>query len=111
LGRLETQLNRDGEFSAVIRPCIADFAEHYHGAVVLANNAAVAGRGRLTRRSRRWMARMPIFGPWLSTPMDAAKRSGSPSMLTPCRQFMLRTISPALAVFTLGQQVKVSAVD
>lgn len=108
MGRLETQLNRDGEFLLGNTSSVADFA-YYHPLWFVASNAAVADALDGYPAVKAWMARIADFGHGSSTTLEAADalniaREATPETL-PASDFA----SPG--GFTLGQQVSVSAVD
>lgn len=108
LGRLETQLNRDGDFLLGDQPSVADFA-HYHPLWFVAGNAGVSEALDGYPAVKAWMARIADIGHGSSTSLDAAAaikiaRNATPQGL-PSTDF----VSPG--GFTSGQQVKVQAVD
>lgn len=108
MGRLEMQLDRDGEFLLGDQASIADFA-HYHPLWFVASNAAVAEALDGYPAVKVWMSRMADFGHGSSIAMEAAEairiaREATPESL-PASDF----VSPG--GFALGQQVKVNAVD
>ncbi|MFO7704340.1 MAG: glutathione S-transferase family protein [Halopseudomonas sp.] len=108
IGRLEMQLDRDGEFLLGDQACVADFA-HYHPLWFVASNAAVAEALDGYPAVKAWMSRMADFGHGSSIAMEAAEaiqiaREATPESL-PANDF----VSPG--GFAIGQQVKVNAVD
>lgn len=108
LGRLETQLQRDGDFLLGDSPCIADFA-HYHPLWFVGSNAAVADSLDGYPAVKSWMQRMADIGHGVASELSAEEairiaREASPAAL------------PGAAIsspggFSSGQAVTVSAVD
>ena len=70
LGRLETQLQRDGEYLLGSQACIADFA-YYHPLWFVASNKAVANMLEGYPAVADWMARIADFGHGSHTDLDA----------------------------------------
>lgn len=108
IGRLELQLNRDGEFLLGDQACVADFA-HYHPLWFVASNAAVAEALDGYPAVQAWMSRIADFGHGSCTAMEAAEaitiaRQATPQSL-PANDF----VSPG--GFAVGQPVAVNAVD
>jgi len=108
LGRLETQLQRDGDFLLGDYPSIADFA-HYHPLWFVGSNAAVADALDGYPAVKSWMQRMAGIGHGVSSELSAEEairiaRDATPAALPDCS-----ISSPG--GFTSGQAVTVSAVD
>lgn len=108
IGRLETQLDRDGEFLLGDQACVADFA-HYHALWFVAGNKAVAEALEGYPAVKAWMARIADFGHGSSTAMDAVDAIRIAKDATPETMPNTGFVSPG--GFTAGQQVTVSAVD
>ncbi|KAA0692418.1 glutathione S-transferase family protein [Halopseudomonas laoshanensis] len=108
IGRLETQLDRDGEFLLGDQACVADFA-HYHALWFVASNKAVAEVLEGYPAVKAWMARMADFGHGSSTAMESAEAIKIAKEATPESMPATDFVSPG--GFTAGQQVTVSAVD
>ncbi|TVP91477.1 MAG: glutathione S-transferase family protein [Pseudomonadaceae bacterium] len=108
LGRLETQLERDGDFLLGDTPSIADFA-YYHPLWFVGSNKAVAEALDPYPAVQAWMRRMADMGHGAHSEMNGEEalriaRDSDPEPL-PDTPFM----SPG--GFTQGQTVSVSAVD
>lgn len=108
LGRLETQLQRDGDFLLGDYPCIADFA-HYHPLWFVGSNAAVADALDGYPAVKSWMQRMADIGHGVASELSAEEaisiaRNASPAALPDGA-----ITSPG--GFSNGQSVTVSAVD
>lgn len=108
LSRLETQLQRNGEFLLGDVPSVADFA-HYHPLWFVANNQAVSAALDGYQAVGAWMKRIADIGHGVSTKMDPAEaietaRAASPEALP-------QTGFASPGGFSSGQTVTVSAVD
>ena len=108
MSRLETQLQRNGEFLLGNAPCVADFA-HYHPLWFVASNQAVSEALNGYPAIQSWMKRIADIGSGVSTKTDAAEaievaRDASPEALP-------QTSFASPGGFTSGQAVTVSAVD
>ncbi|WP_022961190.1 glutathione S-transferase family protein [Halopseudomonas pelagia] len=108
IGRLETQLDRDGEFLLGDTPSVADFA-YYHPLWFVANNAAVADALEGYPAVKAWMTRVADFGHGSFTALDAAAAISIARDATPESLPATGFVSPG--GFAIGQQVNVSAVD
>ncbi|MFT6464593.1 glutathione S-transferase family protein [Halopseudomonas sp.] len=108
IGRLETQLDRDGEFLLGDQACVADFA-HYHPLWFVASNKAVAEALEGYPAVKAWMQRIADFGHGSFTAMEAADAIKIAKEATPESMPATDFVSPG--GFAAGQQVTVSAVD
>jgi glutathione S-transferase len=108
LGRLETQLQRDGEYLLGSQACVADFA-YYHPLWFVASNKAVANMLDDYPAVADWMARIADFGHGSHTELDAADAVQIAREATPRTYAASDFVSPA--GLQVGQAVQVSAVD
>ena len=108
LGRLETQLQRDGEYLLGSQACIADFA-YYHPLWFVASNKAVANMLEGYPAVADWMARIADFGHGSHTDLDAGDAVQVAREATPRSYTAIDFVSPA--GLQVGQAVQVSAVD
>ncbi|SDS88685.1 Glutathione S-transferase [Halopseudomonas xinjiangensis] len=108
MGRLETQLQRNGEFLLGGSPSVADFA-HYHPLWFVANNQAVSAALDGYEAIRGWMKRIGDIGHGVSTKMDAAEAIEVARAATPEPLRETSFVSPG--GFSKGSAVTVSAVD
>ncbi|SDS95301.1 Glutathione S-transferase [Halopseudomonas sabulinigri] len=108
LSRLETQLQRDGDFLLGDYPCIADFA-HYHPLWFVGSNAAVASALDGYPAVQRWMQRMADIGHGVASELSAEEAIRIASDAAPTALPTDAIASPG--GFTSGQAVTVSAVD
>lgn len=106
--RLETQLERDGEFLLGEEPSIADLA-WYHPLWFMANNAAVSVLLDDYPMIRAWMARITDLGQGANAKMDAAEAIRIAHDATPADLPEHGFVSTQ--GLTLDQPVTVSAVD
>lgn len=106
--RLETQLERDGEFLLGDEPSIADLA-WYHPLWFMAANAAVSVLLDDYPMIRAWMARIADLGQGASAKMDAAEAIRIAHDATP--EELPEHGFVSTKGLTLGQSVTVSAVD
>ncbi|PKM31365.1 MAG: glutathione S-transferase [Gammaproteobacteria bacterium HGW-Gammaproteobacteria-11] len=108
MSRLETQLQRDGDYLLGNEACIADFA-HYHPLWFVAGNAAVASALDGYPAVKAWMARMADIGHGSFTALDAAEAIRIAHDSTPESMPATDFVSPS--GLSQGQAVTVSAVD
>ncbi|MFN3580246.1 MAG: glutathione S-transferase family protein [Pseudomonas sp.] len=108
ISRLETQLDRDGEFLLGSHASVADFA-HYHPLWFVAGNAAVAEVLEGYPAVKAWMARIADFGHGSYTALDAAEAIRIAREAEPVAFEDNAFVSPG--GFSRGQAVSVSAVD
>ncbi|MGB3596088.1 glutathione S-transferase family protein [Pseudomonas neustonica] len=108
LSRLETQLQRDGDFLLGDAPCIADFA-HYHALWFVGSNAAVADALAGYPAVNSWMQRMADIGHGVASELSAEEALRIAKEATPAELPSNPITSPGS--FALGQAVTVSAVD
>ena len=108
LSRLETQLQRDGDFLLGDAPCIADFA-HYHALWFVGSNAAVADALAGYPAVNSWMQRMADIGHGVASELSAEEAVRIAKEATPAELPSNPITSPGS--FALGQAVTVSAVD
>lgn len=108
LGRLETQLQRDGDFLLGDSPCIADFA-HYHPLWFVGSNAGVADALDGYPAVKSWMQRMADIGHGVASELSAEEAISIARDATPAALPNDAIASPG--GFSNGQSVTVSAVD
>ncbi|HDZ55960.1 MAG TPA: glutathione S-transferase family protein [Pseudomonas xinjiangensis] len=108
MGRLETQLQRNGEFLLGDQPSIADLA-HYHPLWFVASNKAVADALDNYPAIKAWMGRITDLGHGSSTAMEPAEAIRIAREATP--EAMVKASFKSPGGLTSGQAVTVSAVD
>ncbi|SDR71708.1 Glutathione S-transferase [Halopseudomonas litoralis] len=108
MSRLETQLERDGEFLLGEEPSIADLA-WYHPLWFMASNAVVAVMLEDYPMIRAWMARIADMGQGASVKMEAAEAIRIAHDATP--ETLPEHGFVSSQGLTLDQSVTVSAVD
>jgi glutathione S-transferase len=108
LGRLETQLKRDGEYLLGSQACIADFA-YYHPLWFVASNAAVADVLDGYPAVSDWMSRIADFGHGSQTDLDSTAALQIAREATPRTYTASDFVSPE--GLQVGQAVQVNAVD
>ena len=108
MSRLETQLQRNGEFLLGDAPSVADFA-HFHPLWFVANNQAVSAALDGYQAIAAWMKRIADIGHGVSSKMDAAEAIEVARAATPAALPETSFVSPS--GFSSGQTVAVSAVD
>lgn len=108
MSRLETQLERDGEFLLGEEPSIVDLA-WYHPLWFMAANAAVAVLLEDYPMIRAWMARIADMGHGASQKMDAAEAIRIAQEATP--EDLPEHGFVSTRGLTLGQSVTVQATD
>ena len=108
MARLETQLERNGEFLLGDEPSIADLA-WYHPLWFVASNAAVSILLEDYSTIRAWMARIHDFGAGASVNMKAAEAIGIARDATP--EDLPEHGFVSSRGLSLGAEVTVSAVD
>jgi glutathione S-transferase len=108
LGRLETQLKRDGEYLLGSQACIADFA-YYHPLWFVASNAAVADVLEGYPAVSDWMSRIADFGHGSQTDLDSSAALQIAHEATPRTYTASDFVSPE--GLQVGQTVQVNAVD
>ena len=108
LSRLETQLERDGDFLLGSQPSIADFA-HYHALWFVASNRAVADALEPYPAVRAWIQRVRDIGHGSHTELSAEQAITIARDATPAALPADAIASPT--GLTAGQAVTVSAVD
>lgn len=108
LGRLETQLERNGDYLLGELACIADFA-YYHPLWFVASNAAVAEALDGYPAVRAWMQRIADVGHGAHTQLSAAEAVGIAQAANPQAVPESTFVSPL--GLQVGQTVNVNAVD
>lgn len=108
LSRLETQLQRDGEYLLGSQACIADFA-YYHPLWFVASNKAVANMLEGYPAVGEWMARIADFGHGSHADLDPSDAVQIANEATPRTYSASDFVSPD--GLQVGQAVQVNAVD